>query len=66
LLSFQKELSDKGFLQSYNYWLMMKGDEDAFDKWYEANTEKFKSFTDWFGDNPLVVDKDHLFVRPED
>src|SRR6185295_13689445 len=30
LLSFQKELSEKGHLEAYNYWLLMKGDEVAF------------------------------------
>ncbi|HET6996607.1 MAG TPA: hypothetical protein VFI06_16545 [Chitinophagaceae bacterium] len=66
LLSFQKELRDKGYLEAYSYWLLMKGDEDAFQKWYDANTDKFKEFADWFNNNPLKVDNKNYFIRPED
>jgi tetratricopeptide (TPR) repeat protein len=66
LLSFQKELRDKGYLEAYNYWLFMKGDEDAFQKWYDANTDKYKEFVEWFAKNPLKVDEKNFFIRPED
>jgi hypothetical protein len=32
--------------------------------WYEANTEKFEQFIDWFLENPLHVDEENFFTEP--
>ena len=63
LLSFQKELLDQGHLEAYNYWILMRGNEEEFDKWHQENKEKFGLFAEWFTDNPMKVDKNKLFVR---
>lgn len=65
LLDFQKLLKDKGWLDAYTYWLLMKGKEDEFVQWRDANREKFDAFADWFKDHPLQLDRDHFFVRTQ-
>jgi hypothetical protein len=46
--------------------VLSAGDEKAFTEWYKKNEEKFKAFAKWIPDNMLVIDKDHLFIRPKD
>ncbi len=65
LFDYQKKLADKGYLEAYNHWIMMKGDEDAFDAWYEKNKEKYNAFADWFNSNPLKVDDENKFHRSQ-
>jgi tetratricopeptide (TPR) repeat protein len=66
LFSFHKLLQEKGHLEAYNYWLMSAGDETAFNKWFETNKDKFKSFADWFNENPLSIEKHGYFIRPSE
>ena len=63
LFDFQKQLKEKGFLESYNYWFLMKGSEDEFIKWLETNESKFTKFAEWFNANPLIIDKENYFSR---
>ena len=62
LFDYQKILADKGFLEAYNYWILMKGDEDAFDVWYQENKDDFKTFTTWFSDNPIEINDQNKFL----
>lgn len=32
LFSFQKQVKDAGHIEAYNHWILMKGDEEAFQK----------------------------------
>jgi tetratricopeptide (TPR) repeat protein len=63
LFDFQKLLKEKGHFEAYNYWLLMKGNEVEFGKWYEANKAKFDAFADWFNENPLIVNEQNYFSR---
>lgn len=63
LYDFHQTLYDKGFFEVYNYWILMKGNEDEFEKWYESNEEKFKEFANWFMDNPLEITEENYFSR---
>lgn len=65
VLSWQKELMDKGHLEAYNYWLLMKGSEAEFSTWYEENKESFDSFIAWFSDTPLPISEKNCFSRME-
>lgn len=65
LLDFQKQLDEKGWLDAYTYWLLMKGDEEEFVQWRDQNREKFDAFADWFKDHPLQLNKDHYWVRTQ-
>lgn len=63
LLDWHKKLIDLGYFESYNYWLLMKGNEDEFDKWTTNNKEKFDKFIEWFTENPLTIDEQNNFQR---
>jgi len=61
LFSYQKKVKEAGHIESYNHWILMKGDEDGFDKWQSANKEKWDSFITWFGDNGLKLNDSNKF-----
>lgn len=61
LFTYHKKLIDAGHFEAYNYWLLMKGDEEAFFKWQAANKAKWDSFMLWFPKNKLIVDKNNTF-----
>lgn len=63
LFNFHKDLKDKGFLEPYTYWLLMKGKEDEFSTWANNNEEIFDQFVEWFTNNPLEINKDNFFSR---
>jgi tetratricopeptide (TPR) repeat protein len=65
VLDWQKKLADKKYLDCYNHWLMMKGDEDQFDAWHSKNKDLYDEFLKWFKDNPMKVDKDNSFYRSQ-
>jgi tetratricopeptide (TPR) repeat protein len=63
LFNYQKQIKDAGHIEAYNYWILMKGDEEGFDKWHSANKEKWDNFVKWFTDNKLKVDNSNKFHR---
>tara|TARA_B100000809_G_scaffold24336_1_gene21277 strand:- start:558 stop:1190 length:633 start_codon:yes stop_codon:yes gene_type:complete len=60
LFDWHKKLID---FESYNYWLLMKGNEDEFDNWVGSNKEKFDAFIEWFTKNTLKIDEQNNFKR---
>lgn len=65
LLDFHNQLSEKGFLQAYNYWILMKGNEAEFENWYNENKKTYDEFAAWFNENPLSIDKKKYFLRTQ-
>jgi len=63
IFDFQKQLKEKSFFESYNYWLFMKGDEIEFNKWKLKNQSKFNEFIDWFSNNPIEINNKNYFSR---
>lgn len=63
LFSYQKTIKDAGHLEAYNYWVLMKGDEVAFNKWKAANEMKWRGFITWFTANPLKLNRSNRFYR---
>lgn len=61
LFSYQKQVKEAGYIEAYNHWILMKGDEDGFDKWQSANKDKWDSFVKWFGDNGLKINDTNKF-----
>ena len=61
LFSYQKQLKEAGHMEAYNHWILMKGDEDAFNKWQATNKEKWGAFVKWFGENKIQIDDTHKF-----
>lgn len=62
LFAYQKKVKEAGHIEAYNHWILMKGDEDGFDKWQSANKDKWESFVTWFGDNVLKINDSNKFV----
>lgn len=65
LFNYQKKIIDLGYSEAYNHWILMKGDEDRFEKWLANNEEKWTDFTNWFMKNPLKVDSANSFFREQ-
>lgn len=61
LFSYQKQIKYAGHMEAYNHWILMKGDEDGFEKWHSVNTEKWDNFIKWFTDNGLKIDNTNKF-----
>ena len=63
LFDYQQALLKEGHLQAYNHWILMKGDEEGFNAWYEANREKWDKFVAWFNPNVMTVNNKNKFLR---
>lgn len=61
LFEYQDKILKLGHSEAYNHWILMKGDEDGFDKWRSANKDKWDNFVRWFNDNGLKVDEINKF-----
>jgi hypothetical protein len=61
LFDYNKQMMDMGLLEAYNYWILRKGDEETFGKWYDAHKTEWKNFMDWFTENPLFINEDSRF-----
>ena len=65
LFDYQDKIKKAGHLEAYNYWILMKGNEDEFGKWEEANKAKWDNFVDWFNENQLVINDKNKFYREQ-
>ena len=65
LFEYQKKVQEAGHFESYNHWILMKGDEDGFDEWIKENGDAWENFTKWFSDNGLELDVDNKFIRSQ-
>jgi len=55
LFNYQNSVLKAGHLEAYNHWILMKGDEEGFDKWIEQNKTKWEAFIEWFKENGLEI-----------
>ncbi|MGZ4049173.1 MAG: tetratricopeptide repeat protein [Bacteroidia bacterium] len=65
LFDYQNAVKNAGHLEAYNHWILMKGDEKAFEKWESKNEDEWNSFTKWFMENGLEVNNSHKFYRAQ-
>ena len=63
LFDYQKKLLDAGHFEAFNYWFLMKGNEDEFVKWYKQNETKFNDFANWYFENPIKINEQNYFSR---
>jgi tetratricopeptide (TPR) repeat protein len=63
LFDYHKLLMDKGYFEAYNYWMLMKGDEDESDAWIGKNKEKWDEFVKWYTDNPMKINESNKFYK---
>ncbi len=65
LLNRQKELQQKGYLKSYNYWLLSGGDDQEFMTYFNGQKMAYNQFFDWFIKNPMKIDITEFFKRSD-
>lgn len=65
LFDYQQKVMNAGHMEAYNHWILMKGDENGFEKWHSENKEKWDGFTEWFSDNQMQLDVAHKFYRAQ-
>lgn len=65
LFDYMKTMKDAGWLTYYNHWILMKGDEEAFDKWLEGKESLWERFVQWFLEYPLEITDEHNFHRTD-
>ncbi|MCR8556193.1 tetratricopeptide repeat protein [Mucilaginibacter sp. BJC16-A38] len=63
LFTYQDQISQANNMEAYDHWLLMMGDEAAFNTWKTANQSKWENFIKWYGPNPLQLDAQHRFHR---
>ena len=65
LFSYMQKVEEEGHLESYNHWILMKGDEDAFDKWHAEHKDEWDAFIKWFGANGMKVSESNKFFKAQ-
>lgn len=61
LFAYQKQVKDAGHIEAYNHWILMKGDENEFDKWQFTNMDKWENFIKWFTENRIKITDQNKF-----
>ncbi|NDV95559.1 hypothetical protein D0T84_11645 [Dysgonomonas sp. 521] len=65
LMSYQKKVKDAGHIDAYNHWILMQGDTEGFLGWKSANENEWKSFMEWFSNNPIKLTSKNKFVKDQ-
>lgn len=65
LFDFQQQVKKVGHFESYNHWILMKGDEGGFETWQSNNKDKWEAFVNWFSSNKIQIDDKHKFYRAQ-
>lgn len=63
LFAFHKKVLDAGFMESYNHWILMKGDEVNFLNWKNGHSESWEAFVGWFKENKLEFNDQNKVYR---
>ena len=63
LIEYQKYLIKMNYMEAYNYWILMMGDEEGFDQWQEDHQELWREFMNWFPENGLYIGNNNSFYR---
>jgi tetratricopeptide (TPR) repeat protein len=63
IFTYQNQVAQSGNMEAYDHWLLMKGDENAFNTWMAANPNKWDNFTKWYLANPIKLDDNNKFYR---
>ena len=65
LFDYQRKVLNAGHLEAYNHWILMKGDENSFEKWHSENKTKWDDFVKWFSANEMQLDLTQKFYRAQ-
>ncbi len=55
LLEFQKKVIDAGHWEAYNYYLFMPAFIEEFTEWYDAHSDDFAAFAEWYNNAPFTL-----------
>jgi len=65
LFEFQKRIIEAGVFEAYCYYIISRGDMNAFGDWQNKNQDKFNLFADWIQKNPIELDSKDLYSRTD-
>lgn len=63
IFDYQKKVQDAGFLEAYNYWILLDGDKQNEQVWQSKNEELWDKFIVWFDKNPMEINESNKFSR---
>lgn len=65
LFEYEKKLTELGYSDAYNHWILLQGDVEGFDNWKNAHPNEYSAFTHWFIKNPLILTDQQHFIREQ-
>jgi len=63
LFEFHQNIIEAGHFEAYNYWALLKGNEDEFWDWYYENEAKYKAFVKWFETNSISFNEKNIVLK---
>jgi tetratricopeptide (TPR) repeat protein len=63
IFDYQKKLEEAGYLEAYNYWILLDGDKQNESEREGKNRDTWDNFLTWFDKNPMVINESNKFVR---
>ncbi|MBS1493029.1 MAG: tetratricopeptide repeat protein [Bacteroidetes bacterium] len=63
VFDYQKKVKEAGYLDEYNYWILLDGDKANESEWQSKNEERWDSFLKWFDKNSIEINESNKFVR---
>lgn len=63
LLEYQERLRNAGFMDAYNHWILVGGDDVGFQVWKIEHEDEWQRFAQWYTKNPLPISKTNYFCR---
>src|ERR1051326_9047811 len=65
LFEFQQKIIDAGHFEAYNYWLLQRGDPEAYEDWKKRHEDEWEKFKDWFNNADMGLSNDHKFYKAQ-
>ncbi len=65
LFEYQKKILNAGHFDAYSHWVLIDGDKQSFNEWYDRHKAKIDAYAKWLGDNRLEVTKENAFNKYE-
>jgi tetratricopeptide (TPR) repeat protein len=62
LFGYEYKILECGHLEAYNHWILKKGNQNEFGRWYESNKDKWEQFVNWFSKNPIQIEERRYFI----
>lgn len=63
LFDYQYKLKRRGFMEAYDHWVLMSGNDKEFEAWASSHETAWNEFMAWFKEHPLTVSTKNAFTR---